>query len=437
MATAPDGKPWDYSLGVTMDTAGGGARSLQLCFNRGDDANTVAANFCAAHGVGMDSFEQVRDFILSAKAKRGDTDVGGGGGGGGAVLAPRARTHFPSGAFLTLDAVDWRKVQPKLEEFNAALAAAGAPAALSDAELGGIKALIAVLAQTSRWHATSVPLPAVRALFAKCLQQWPVAQLFPALDTLRVLLCHPEGAAAVAEAAGGGFVAGATARIAALRSRPPGDKEARAAVLLTARCLFNAWHQPPTRALLHAALPAVMDATSDLLQHEAPAVRFAGAVLLHNTAHALGAQALAAWQAAATAATRPSTASSFSAAALPASASAAAAAAPPESAHVEQLLGLVVEGLQALRPPPPVPAGAGAPTDAAAPAADAAGGDDAVLKLLVALGTVVLAVGPSAAQTARALELEDALAQLPGALFPHSAPIREAVAELLPLIRAP
>jgi phospholipase A-2-activating protein len=55
-----------------------------------------------------------------------------------------------------------------------------------------VQAIVETLQATSRYHATSFAA-ADFALVGK-LCSWPAAQLFPALDLLRMLLLHPEAA---------------------------------------------------------------------------------------------------------------------------------------------------------------------------------------------------------------------------------------------------
>jgi hypothetical protein len=428
----PGHSAWDYTLGVTMETPQG-MRSLQLCFNEDDDPNTVAGNFVAGHGIGIDSFEEVRDFILAQKAKRGPPPPKG--------PPPKVYKHFPTHGYLTLDAVDWKKVAPKLAEFNAALAAdsagGGAAMALEPAELAAVAgavpgaSVVAVLGDTSRWHASTVPRAGVKALWAKAVARWPAERLFPPLDVLRVLLCHPDGAEAVAEVAGAGFVPGLLGRLAGLKDRP--DKEARGAVLLLARCLFNSLRHEPTRALVAggaASASAVMDAVSDLLNHDSPPVKFAATVLLVNLVHAVTSQAAAA----AAAAAKGGKGAVVVGSSLTASSSSSAAV-PVDPSVVEQLLGLIVEGFQVIRP-----AAGSSPTAPAGAAADPA--EEPTLKLLTALGSLVvcrpLSATPGAvARAAKGLELLDTVREVGAARFPRAVAVTEAVAELAPLLDVP
>lgn len=206
-----------------------------------------------------------------------------------------------------------------------------------------------MLGATSRYHATTVPPAAVKALFRKMLR-WPLDRAFPAVDVLRVLLTHPDGGAAVADEAGAGFVRAQTERVAAARLVPA----LRPVVLLTARALGNALQTEPVRLLVLAGAGAVLDCAADLLRYDSAPVRTAAAVLLHNLAHALHTQARRGGSA-------------------------------PQPDVVDRLIGLVLEGL------------ATAPD---APSAEA---------LLLALGTTA-GFGPRFAATARSLELPAAVA---------------------------
>jgi hypothetical protein len=401
-------------------------RSLQLTFNEDDDPGTVASAFIAAHGIGVDSLEEVRNFVLERKAARAREGGGVARRRRPAPPPPVVYTYFPTAAYITLDAVDLRKVAPKFAELNAAVGSSGEPGAALDAREADavLTGVVGVLADTARWHSSTVPRDGVRALL-KAVRRWPHERAFPALDVLRVLVCHPDGAEAVAEVGGPGFVAGEVSRIAALRSRS--EKELRATTLLSARALFNAARHPPTRALLMAAAPSVLDAASDLLGAGHPPLRFAAGVLMYNVAHALRA-----------AAARAGGGGAAASGGTPELVAGGLAASPPPPVHpalarvdpavVEQLLGVCVETARLLAAPP-------SPTAAAAAAPGAGGEDDLALKLVAVLGTVVL-LGHDAAASARGLGLGELLGELTaaGGRFAGVQVVRDAVAELRPLL---
>jgi hypothetical protein len=381
-AVAGKGKQqWDYVRSVTMETPQG-MRSLQLCFNDSDDPNTVASAFLMQHSIGVESFEEVRNFILQQKASAPSRPRA-------PIEAAQHLVHLPIRAFAYFTTVDWKKVLPKLTELNSAVAAdadaAVAALACTSAELESLRQLSDVLAAVGRYHASSVPVEAVRVLFRKLLR-WPLDRVFPAVDFLRVLLTHPDGADAVVEEAGKTFLKQQTDRIAAACKSPA----LKPVVLLTARALGNSFSGDNIRAVMAAGAAGVLDCASDLLKYDNVPVKAAACTLLHNLAHLFAKQ-------------------------LQRSASSSAAAGPAAacSDHVDQLLALVGEGLGSVAGPEQT---------------------DSASALLAALGTVVL-LGPHFAGTARDLDLSAAVDRV-RALLPPASPAAELAAEVLDVLRA-
>jgi phospholipase A-2-activating protein len=286
---APGGRGWDYSRAVTMDTGSGSTRSLQLEWNEGDDVMSVAKDFLMRNRLGEDNYEEVRDFIFKVQAAEGEAvrRKKGGAGAGGAALVP-AKPQY-----VDLAAVDFKKVWPKLLEVGraqaqpagaaTAAAAAGPGAAPTAEEEAALRAVVDVLEQTSRFHATTVPRAGVRAML-RLLRAWPPREAFPLLDVLRVLVVHMDGALAVAEVFGATLLPLLLGAVRATAAAP----EARPATLLAARALFNCFRNEPTRRLVagagDAAQAELQDAVGALLAHEHATVRYAGAVVLHNLA---------------------------------------------------------------------------------------------------------------------------------------------------------
>ncbi len=181
---------------------------------------------------------------------------------------------------------------PKLVELNASVGAVGGAPLAADDE-AALRAVVDVLEATSRWHASAVPRRGV-AVLARALASWPRSHAFPLLDVARVLLAHPDGAAAAAAEP-----ALLPALLAAARGAPA---DARPAALLAGRALGNALKHAPARAAF-ARGALWPEAAAALLAFPHATVRGAGAALLHNVAHAAalaaegagGAAAGAAW----------------------------------------------------------------------------------------------------------------------------------------------
>ena len=274
----PDGRPWDYSRAVTLDTAAGSARSLQLEWNEGDDVQSVAKNFLMRYGLDSDNYEEVRDFIFKVQAQEGDAVRRKNGGGGGA--APGLVPAKPQ--YVDLTTVDFKKVWPKVLEVAKAQAAAAGAAPTAEEE-AALRAVVDVLEQTSKYHATTVPRAGVHALL-RLLRAWPPREAFPLVDVLRILVVHMDGAKAVAECFGAALL---PLLLGAVRATAA-QADARPATLLAARALFNCFRNEPTRRLVagagDAAQAELQDSIATLLAHEHATVRYAGAVCLHNLA---------------------------------------------------------------------------------------------------------------------------------------------------------
>ena len=109
-AAASGDSEFDYNHDVAIDAAGGGTRSLKLCWNDGDDVQTVAKSFLVKNGIDEEQYDAVRDFILNAQLS------------GGAAIRERkgaaARSNdraqytlLPSRSYVDFFAVDWKKVR--------------------------------------------------------------------------------------------------------------------------------------------------------------------------------------------------------------------------------------------------------------------------------------------------------------------------------------
>jgi hypothetical protein len=137
----------------------------------------------------------------------------------------------------------------------------------------------ATLADTSRYHSSTIHPSALAPLNAKVLPTWPISHLFPALDYLRVAVSHPSGAEAAAAM---------PALLPALWRVAGGAGEGeRPAALLAGRVLGNLLKSAPGRGALLRSLPALLAATAALLRFPHASVALGASVVLHNLARAL------------------------------------------------------------------------------------------------------------------------------------------------------
>ena len=104
------GGAWDYTHTVTLDAPSGGSRSLQLCWNEGDDIMNVAKAFIDKHSLGDDSYEEVRNFCIQVQADSGNAVRARKAAAGKAAIGG-SFAHLPTKAFVENAAVDWKKVR--------------------------------------------------------------------------------------------------------------------------------------------------------------------------------------------------------------------------------------------------------------------------------------------------------------------------------------
>lgn len=240
----------------------------------------VAKSFIVAHGLSEDAYEDVRNFILTAKEREG-----------AGVRAAKARAsqsrvgssfaHVPTRVYADFSTVDFKKVWPKLLELNASLVGVAGASSFSSDEEAALRAVVDVLENTARYHASTVPRRGV-GLAVRACAAWPLTHLLPVLDVLRVCVLHPDGAAAVA--ATPGFLA-ALLRVVRSAAAPSAGADVRPAALVSGRLLANCFRHAPTRTMLEAAVPEALDAAALLVRYSAASsVRCAGAYVLHNLA---------------------------------------------------------------------------------------------------------------------------------------------------------
>jgi hypothetical protein len=222
----------------------------------------------------------VRNFILESKTNNPQRGASG--------KKPKGipqYTHFPSRVYLEFDAIDWSKVLPKTAECNRAVAASTDPhtaaLAMLPAEEEMLKTASDILSDARRFHGSTMPRSIVKLLYAKPFK-WPLSQQLAVVDTLRVLVTHPDGAEAVAEVAGANYMTGELARL--QQSLP--DPALRPVALLTLRGLFNALRNAPLRKLQLARADDLIDILASVVRHDHATIKFAGSALILNLAHA-------------------------------------------------------------------------------------------------------------------------------------------------------
>ena len=303
-----DGELFDKVIPVELeDPATGGLRKLKLGINQGDNPYEVAQRFVQKYELNQNHVEEIAQFVQRVRGQSSQPviDMSGGagasasasGGNSGSsssssmeldrdhapprsARAPEAPFPLPRAASaLVLDQAELDKALVKLLELNGALR----PEAqrLGQTEQAALLALVAVLKDTSRYHASVPPPGAVQAL-ARSLA-WDDAQaVWPALDVARIALTHPECAAQLCRAVP--MLLDRAAALAGAEGAP------LALSLLGARCCANLFrHMAGAECGIAclAARPAAAQRLAELAGHPNKNLRNAVATALLNAANAL------------------------------------------------------------------------------------------------------------------------------------------------------
>jgi len=264
------GSNYDFVRGVTLDTATG-TRSMQLCWNLSDDPIMVAKNFINHNGLSDDSYEEVKNFLIETNMREGaaiqrkkDSNK------------PPPGKNLPTKSFIDNTTIDFKKVWPKVLEFNAAVPN---DVMFNDNDITAVRSVVDILEQTGRYHSSTVPRNGVKILLDKGLR-WPLNQVFPIIDIYRILMVHNDGAKAVEEL-------GPNALLPLLNIIQQGKKsaESRPAVLLAARTLTNYFRHENGRKLINNRLSDVLDSVGDLIAYDHATVRYAASFILYNIVH--------------------------------------------------------------------------------------------------------------------------------------------------------
>eukprot|EP00898_Chlorokybus_atmophyticus_P001868 jgi/Chlat1/2682/Chrsp18S02992 len=280
------GVTYDYVFDVDI---GDGQPVRKLPYNRGDNPYTAAAKFLEDEDLPMTYRDQVVEFIntnTQAAAPQYDVPANFDPFTGGGAYVPSGSshtsttsksqtsfTHIPKKGFLFFDTAQFDAIERKIMEFNASTPVAEAGAALSEEHVALIKRIIATARETTRYHVSKFS-DAEYAVLDRMLLSWPHAQLFPVLDTLRMLLMHPEAAAR--------YSRGPVLLQALLRASGP---PVMAAAQLTAlRALANAYRHRALRDWLRHSSGQVIDAYAECCRSDNKNIRLALATVLLNYA---------------------------------------------------------------------------------------------------------------------------------------------------------
>ncbi|KAG6542654.1 hypothetical protein Mapa_015888 [Marchantia paleacea] len=207
------GVTYDYVFDVDI---GDGEPTRKLPYNRGQNPYDVADKWLLNEDLPLAYRQQVVEFILQNTGQQTpqqfDSAYVDPYTGASAYVpqqpgwtAPRtngscqsssfALKHVPKKGMLLFDTAQFEGIFKKLTEFNTAISAdeATKATALSEGELMRLQAVLSILKDTSHYHVTTFA-EADFGLLSKVLLRWPVSNIFPGLDILRMLLLHPHAA---------------------------------------------------------------------------------------------------------------------------------------------------------------------------------------------------------------------------------------------------
>lgn len=201
-----DGVAFDHVLPIEVDAPDGTVRKLQIGYNNGQNPFVAAQQFIDDNSLPQYHLAEIADYIRTRVGDAGGPTLGS---------APTAATnsHMPSSSTPTptsssssslvhLPAKGYRsfeagsdakktlnKIYNKALEFNASQK----PPSFSSNDIDETldRNLVKILANTSRYHATTIPFSSL-TLLERAFNSWTITEKFPILDLLRLAVLHPD-----------------------------------------------------------------------------------------------------------------------------------------------------------------------------------------------------------------------------------------------------
>ncbi|XP_043712517.1 phospholipase A-2-activating protein [Telopea speciosissima] len=201
-----DGVQYDYVFDVDI---GDGEPIRKLPYNRSDNPYATADKWLLKESLPLSYRQQIVEFILQNTGQMDftlDTSFrdpftgssayipGGPSITSGASAKPILK-HIPKKGMLFFDAAQFDGILKKISEFNNVLMSDPGQNSLSlnELQLSRLTSVVKILKDTSHYHCSKFA-DADIALLLKLLKSWPVALMFPAIDILRMIILHPDGA---------------------------------------------------------------------------------------------------------------------------------------------------------------------------------------------------------------------------------------------------
>ncbi|XP_068654186.1 uncharacterized protein [Aristolochia californica] len=201
-----DGVRYDFVFDVDI---GDGEPIRKLPYNRSENPYTVADKWLLKENLPLTYRQQVVEFILQNSGQSNfilDTSfhdpytgssayIPGGSSVSAGLPAKPTFQHLPKKGMLLFDVAQFDGILKKIAEFNKTLSSDQGQRhlSLSDSELSRLAAIVTILKDTSHYHCSTFADADV-ALLVRLLKFWPRAMIFPAIDILRMVILHPDGA---------------------------------------------------------------------------------------------------------------------------------------------------------------------------------------------------------------------------------------------------
>ncbi|EXB63614.1 hypothetical protein L484_026955 [Morus notabilis] len=201
-----DGIEYDYVFDVDI---GDGEPIRKLPYNRSDNAYDAADKWLLKENLPLSYRQQIVEFILQNTGQKdfaldpsfrdpftgSSAYVPGEYSNMSATAAKPTFKHIPKKGMLVFDVAQFDGILKKITEFNNALLSDQEKKhlAFSDLEISRLGALVNVLKDTSHYHSSKFADTDV-AVLLRLLKTWPITMIFPVIDTLRMLILHPDGA---------------------------------------------------------------------------------------------------------------------------------------------------------------------------------------------------------------------------------------------------
>ncbi|XAR59520.1 hypothetical protein NMG60_11015381 [Bertholletia excelsa] len=200
-----DGVQYDYVFDVDI---GDGEPIRKLPYNRSDNPYASADKWLLKENLPLSYREQVVQFILQNTGQKdfvldssfrdpytGSSAYIPGQASNTATSAKPVLKHIPKKGMLVFDVAQYDGILKKISEFNSTILSDldKKSLSLSELEISRLSAIVKILKDTSHYHSSSFSDEDI-TLLLKLLTSWPLAMIFPAIDILRMIILHPDGA---------------------------------------------------------------------------------------------------------------------------------------------------------------------------------------------------------------------------------------------------